>query len=382
MFGFSLGWQRVVALSAIFCQVSFCVYAEVAGSVLPLDKNTIVIGQSAPLTGANAALGLDIRRGALSYFNSVNAKGGINGKMIELISLDDSNEALLSGRNALELIDNRRAIALFGFASATLASPALPIVQKHGMAMFAPVTGADAIHNKQSPVFTVRASYRDEMAAMMKQWQPYIQDVAVVHYDDTVGFQNYQAVQDLIVSSGGKLTSIPIKRNQLKDLSAVKLLLQKSPQLVIFTTSAEPIANIVRELKKTNRYFNFSSLSFAGNNVLKDLLGVNGAGVSMTTVVPLYSSGASPLLWEYGAAMRRDGFELSYTSLESYIAAKTLVEGLKRAGNVPTRQSLVHGLESIGRLDLGGYFVTFGPNAHHGSTYVDMVVIGSNGRFK
>src|ERR1700712_1802905 len=89
-----------------------------AGGALAQDK--WVIGQSAPLTGGNAQFGKDTREGALAYFAAVNAKGGVAGKQIELLTLDDKNDRKIAGVNAGQLLENKDLLALFGFASATL----------------------------------------------------------------------------------------------------------------------------------------------------------------------------------------------------------------------------------------------------------------------
>ena len=113
-------------------------------------SGTIVVGQSAPLTGSNAEIGKDIRDGALAYFKKVNDAGGINGKQIQLVSIDDKNDRKTAGANAVKLVNEQNAVALFGFASATLSLDAMPIVKEKKVPFFAPFTGADAIH-KQGP---------------------------------------------------------------------------------------------------------------------------------------------------------------------------------------------------------------------------------------
>src|SRR3954467_10739244 len=101
-------------------------------AVLPLaaaGADKIVIGQSAPLTGSNAEIGKDIRDGANAYFRKVNEAGGVNGRTIELVSLDDKNDRKVAGANAVKLVNENNAVALFGFGSATLSLDAMPIVR-------------------------------------------------------------------------------------------------------------------------------------------------------------------------------------------------------------------------------------------------------------
>src|SRR5262245_32262730 len=108
-----------------------------------LTASTVTIGQSAPLTGANAELGNDIRNGALAYFAKLNAAGGVHGRKIELTTLDDGNQVPRAEANTKKLVEETGVFALFGYASATLSRPALPTVEKHGVPFLGPFTGAD-----------------------------------------------------------------------------------------------------------------------------------------------------------------------------------------------------------------------------------------------
>lgn len=132
----------------------------------------IVIGQSAPLTGANSELGNDIRNGALAYFKKINDAGGINGRTIKLVTLDDKNEAKQSGENATDLIQKKGAVALFGFASSTLSVPAMPAVAAAKVPFFAPFTGADAIRKQNEFVYTIRVTYAEEIESLIGFWAP------------------------------------------------------------------------------------------------------------------------------------------------------------------------------------------------------------------
>ncbi|NJR71651.1 MAG: ABC transporter substrate-binding protein [Gammaproteobacteria bacterium] len=133
-------------------------YSAAIASVSAAD---IVIGQSAPLTGGNAELGNDIRRGANAYFSKINDAGGVNGSKIRFITLDDKNDAKTAGENARLLIQNEKAIALFGFASATVSLPAMPHVLANKVPFFAPFTGADTIRKQNDFVYTIRATYNE-----------------------------------------------------------------------------------------------------------------------------------------------------------------------------------------------------------------------------
>jgi ABC-type branched-subunit amino acid transport system substrate-binding protein len=324
----------------------------------------IVIGQSAPLSKANVSLGTDIRDGALAWFRKVNEGGGVNGQRVRLVTLDDENSARMSGPNTEKLIKDHGAMVLFGFA---------------------PFTGADAIHELKSFVYTVRASYRDEMRAILAMWSGVgLTRFAVVHYDDEVGRQNYDTVKEMLAGvKDAKAVSIPIQRNAAVPADTLERIRRSDAQVIIYTTLAEPIAEIVKRVKSASLFYNMVALSFAGNSQLQDALGSAGHGLAMAMVVPRYDDAALRVGREYREAMAASGFgRLSYASFESFLAAKALTEGLKRSGLRPTKESFVKAMASVNRLDLGGFELHFDRQSPHGSKFVQLAILDKNGQFK
>ena len=345
----------------------------------------IVIGQSAPLSKANVSLGTDIRDGALAWFRKVNEGGGVNGQRVRLVTLDDENSAKMSGPNTERLIKDHGAMVLFGYASATLSTPALPLVEKYRIPLFAPFTGADAIHERKSFVYTVRASYRDEMRAILTMWSGVgLTRFAVVHYDDEVGRQNYDTVKEMLADvKDAKAVSIPIQRNAMVPADTLERIRRSDAQVIIYTTLAEPIAEIVKRIKAGLLFYNMVALSFAGNSQLRDALGRAGHGLAMAMVVPRYDDAALRVGREYREAMAAAGFgKLSYASFESFLAAKALTEGLRRAGPSPTKDSFMKAMASVNRLDLGGFELHFDRQSPHGSRFVQLAILDKNGQFK
>lgn len=353
--------------------------------VVGAARAEIVIGQSAPLSKSNASMGADIRDGALAWFNQVNRKGGIRGEKVRLITLDDENNAAKSAANTETLIATHRAQILFGYASATLSAPALPLAEQHLIPFFAPFTGADVIHDRKDLVYTVRASYRDEMRAIVSMWSGVgLTRFAIVHYDDPVGRQNFETVQKMLEGvKDARATSIAIKRNAEVKGEVLERIRASDAQVVIYTTLAEPIAAILKQIRAAKLFYNMVALSFAGNSQLRDAVGAAGHGLAMTTVVPRYNDGSVAVAREYRGAMAESGFgRLSYASFESFLAAKALTEGLTRAGPTFSRASFDRAMSSMRHLDLGGYSLSFSKERPHGSHYVELAVLDRNGQFK
>lgn len=342
----------------------------------------IVVGQSAPLTGGNAELGLDIRNGALAYFKKVNDAGGVNGNKIRLVTLDDQNDAKASGENTRKLIADENAVALFGYASSTLSIPAMPAVKAARVPFFAPFTGADTIRKQNDYVYTVRATYADEIDKIVNFWG-YLGStrVTVLHYDDAVGKQNFETVVRSLEKFGAKPVSVAIKRNVELPAASVQEVIHSNPHFVLVTTLYAPVTQLVQALKLANKQYLVTSLSFAGASQIAKALGQDAAGVSVALTVPTPRQQGIAVVKECVEAWTASGQKdtMSVTALEACIAAKILVEGMKKAGRNVTRESLQKSLSAMGRIDTGGFVVEFKPGFRHGGKYVDIAVIRKNG---
>lgn len=350
-----------------------------------VTKTSILIGQSGPLSGANKEFGEDIRDGALALFNRVNAAGGINGRKLELITLDDANDAKRSGENGRILIEERRVLALFGYASATLSLPAFPHVEKHGVPFIAPFTGAQPMQSFRRHVYMMRASYGDELEKIVEFYSSTgMKKFSVIHYDDAIGKENLAAVQAALERRGLKPVSIgTLKRNQTDLGAAVGDVVKAAPDVVIGTTLYRTTADFIKQAKKAGSGAQFASTSFVGASALAAELGAQGTGVVVAQVVPPYSRLSISVVKEYQAAIEKQigKKEFSFTSLESYICAKVLAEGIRRAGTNLTRDSLLKALDSMSSYDAGGYIISFSPTNHNGSKFVELTAISKGGRF-
>jgi branched-chain amino acid transport system substrate-binding protein len=351
----------------------------------PALAQEIVVGQSAPLTGANAELGNDIRNGALAYFRKINDAGGLPQGKLKLVTLDDRNETKLSGENTQKLLADPAVVALFGYASSTLSIPAMPAVLEHKVPFFAPFTGADTIRKQNDYVYTVRSTYADEIGKIITFWGNLGNTkVTVLHYDDPVGKQNFETVATVLKKYDRTPVSVAIKRNADITEQNVREVIASDPNVLVVTTLYAPAAQMIKKLKKANRATMVTSLSFAGASQLAKALGPDATGVSVAITVPTPRSHSVPVVKECGDAWAASGQKepMSVTALESCIAAKVLVEGMKRSGKEVTRASLHRSLSALGRYDAGGYVVDFKPNFRHGGTYVGMALLKPNGEVR
>jgi len=346
----------------------------------------IVIGQSTPLSGSNKDLGTDIRNGAAAYLKRVNDAGGVNGRKVELVSLDDANDTKRSEANTRQLLESNNPIALYGYGSATLSRPALPLVDAAKIAFVAPFTGADPMRKFNRYVYNHRASYADELEKIVEHYTTFgVKRFAVIHYDDVVGKENFAAVERALKARNLSPVAIASLTRTQTDLSKELAAVGKAaPDVVILTTLYKTSSDFIKGMKKQGVGTQFVSTSFAGSTALANSLGPDGLGVAMSQVTPSYLKRSIPVVKEYQAAMEAayGKKDFSYTSLESYIAMKVLVEGLRRAGPQPTREKLLTALDSISNYDVGGYLVSFSPNNHNGSSFVSLTILGRDLAFR
>ena len=353
-------------------------------AAVPAFASDIVVGQSAPLTGGNAELGNDIRNGALAYFRKVNEAGGLNGNKLKLVTLDDRNDTRLSAENTQKLVADPALVALFGYASSTLSIPAMPVVAEQKVPFFAPFTGADTIRKQNEFVYTVRATYADEIEKVITFWGNLgSTKVTVLHYDDTVGKQNFETVATVLKKFNRTPVSVAIKRNVDITDANVKEVIAADPNVLVVTTLYAPAAEMIKKLKTGGKQYMTTSLSFAGASQLAKALGPDANGVSVALTVPTQRSSAL-VAKECSEAWAAAGHKeaMSVTAVESCIAAKVLVEGMKRSGAQVTRATLHKALSALGRFDTGGYVVDFKPNFRHGGSYVSMALLRPNGDVK
>ena len=374
------------AIPRYLAPAAFAVALAAQAQPSGISASAIVVGQSAPLTGANAELGNDIRNGALAYFRKVNESGGVHGRRVELVTLDDGNQVPRAEANTKKLVEEDGVFALFGYASATLSRPALPIVEKYRVPFIAPFTGADPMRVFNKYVYNMRGSYAEELDKIVEHFEPLgIKRFSIVYYDDVVGRENLTAVERALTKRNLKPVSVAAFADRAKpDIEGgVKKIAAGQPDVVILTTLYKATADFVRLAQKSGMSAQMASNSFPGASPLAKELGKDGQGLIVATVVPPPTKRSLPVVQEYQQAIELQvGTKAySFTSLESYIGAKVLVEALKRAGPKPTREGLMQSLDAMKAFDVGGYAVSFAHDNHNGSSFVELTVIGQGLKF-
>jgi len=349
--------------------------------------NKIVLGQSAAFTGPASALGVEFKNGAQLLFDKVNAHGGIAGRAIELQSLDDGYEPDRCVANTHKLIDSG-VFALFGYIGTPTSIPALPLATAAKLPFVAPFTGAEVLRTPFNRyAFHVRASYFDETANIVKQLTTVgIQRIAVFYQNDGYGKAGLEGVRRALKPLGLEPSALgTVERNTVEVDAAVKTILASKPDAIVQISAYRSCAAFIRAARSAGFGGTFYNVSFVGTQALANELGADARGVVVSQVMPFPHAPVTAVSGEYlaaGKAAAGDKFEPNYSSIEGYIAAKTLVEGLRRAGNNPTAEALVASLESLHDLNLGGFFVDFNPQKHTGSKFVELTILTGDGHVR
>jgi len=345
-----------------------------------------VLGQSAAFSGPAAQLGIQMNRGARIYFDSVNAAGGINGHTIELRTLDDGYEPVRCKANTEQFIKSN-AFALFGYVGTPTCVAALPLVTDAKIPFFGPFTGAEALRAPfNRSVFHVRASYFDETALLVRQLTNLgLDKIAVFYQNDAYGKAGLEGVNRALKAKNlAPIALGTVERNTVDVARAVKDIVPQMPEAVVQISAYKSCAAFIREARKAGYGGTFFNVSFVGTQALADELGRESRGIMISQVMPFPFSTTSAISREYLDAVHRAGPDAqpNYSSMEGYLAAKVFVEGLRRAGQSPTRDSLVAGLESIQNASFGGFNVNFGPKDHVASRFVDLSMLTEDGRVR
>jgi branched-chain amino acid transport system substrate-binding protein len=357
------------------------------GAPLLAQQNRIVLGQSAPLSGPASALGEQFRNGAQMLFDRINGRGGINGRPVELRTLDDGYEPDRCAENTRKLIEGG-AFALFGYIGTPTGVVALPIATNAKVPWIAPFTGAEALRTPFNRyAFHVRASYFDETAEIVKQLTSVgIKRIGVFYQNDAYGKAGLEgvtrAMKPLSLEPVGLGT---VERNTVDVDAAVKSIMAQKPDAIIQISAYRSCAAFIRAVRKAGFSGTFYNVSFVGTQALLKELGADARGVVVAQVMPYPYSPLTLLSGEYlasGQAALGDKFDPNYSSMEGYVAAKTVVEGLRRGSNNATPENLIAGLESLHEFNLGGFYVDFNAQKHTGSRYVDLTILTAEGRVR
>jgi ABC-type branched-subunit amino acid transport system substrate-binding protein len=362
--------------------------AAFAAAALPLvaaaaDDARILVGQSVALTGGLAEHGRAVTAGAKLYLDAVNASGGIAGRRIALVTLDDGGDAKRAAENTRLLIDRDAVVTMFAGIEGGPCVASLKEAAARAVPLIGCMAGSPELRepfNRYS--FPVRAPHFDEFAKLLDVAKMYgFHRVAFVHSDSDTGRRHLANVQRLAAARALDVTAIVMKADATPQALAAAIR-AANVQAAFNHGSYSTYSAVIRAARAGGTDMLFMAVNSGAAQMARDL-GADAKGLIFTQVVPFPWSPSLPVVREYQQALARasPATEPSFSGLEGYISAKVLVAGLRAAGRDTNRERLVRQLETLGTIDLGGIVVSYGPGAHAGSTFVDSVIVARDGHF-
>lgn len=344
----------------------------------------ILVGQTAGFSGPVAAGVKETSDGAKLYLDAVNAKGGVNGQKIELLSLDDKFDPKLAAENARTLIEEKNVVAMFLTRGTPHTEAVLPWLDKHGVPLIGPSTGAMVLHAPvKKHVFNVRATYQREAEKAITHLASIgITRIAVVHTDDSFGRDGLVGAQNGLAQANLTPTAVEKFDRAKPDFTQIAPKIAKTEaQAVMMIASGAAVVDCIAALKAAGSKAQFVTLSNNASGGFITGLGANARGVIVTQVLP---QSLSFLMVKEATDLARAKRikDVSPAMLEGFSAAKVLVEGLRRAGAKPSRERLQTALEGLNKFDMGGLEVSYNPNDHTGLDFADLSIISNDGKFR
>jgi branched-chain amino acid transport system substrate-binding protein len=347
----------------------------------------IVFGQVAALEGPAQALGQGMREGILAAFGEVNRAGGINGRKLELNSMDDGYEPEKTIGATKKLINEEKVFALVGAVGTPTSKAGQPIATDAKVPFIGAFTGAEflrAPYNRY--VVNVRGSYYQETEAWIEHLTKDlgISKIAILYQDDAFGLAGLEGVKIALAKRNMSLVaSGTFKRNTTAVKSALLDIMKGEPQAVVTVGPYKPIAEFVKVARQQKFNPIFVAISFVGSDALARELGNSGAGVVVSQVVPFPWDASIPVAASYQAAMQASnaGSKPGFVSLEGYLVGRLVAETLRRMPEEPTREAFLDVIAK-GGFDFGGVKLNYAANKNQGMDEVFFTILQSDGKFR
>jgi branched-chain amino acid transport system substrate-binding protein len=348
-----------------------------------VSADAITFGQAAVLDGPASALGQGMRAGIQAAFDEVNARGGVHGRKLKLISRDDGYEPDRAIAETKKLIEEDKVFALIGPVGTPTSAAAQPIATAAHVPFLGAFTGAGFLRNpKLDNVINVRASYGAETEAWIKHLTEdlKLKKIAIFYQDDAFGRAGLDGVKAAMAKRGLELAEeATYERNTVAIKTAALTLRRAAPDAVVMVGAYKPCAALIKLAHRLEFDPVFVNISFVGASALAKELGPDGRGVVVSQVVPFPWDASLKVVADYQAAMKTPP---DFVSLEGYLVGRLAIAALEKMSGEPTREGLIKAIKDTGTFDIGGLAMTFGATRNEGLDQVFLTVIQADGSFK
>jgi len=354
--------------------------------ILAQPDAVIRLGQSVAFTGPLGDIGQAMHRGSKVCFDAVNAQGGVNGRRIELVARDDGYDVRRALENVNGFLKDPQTFGLFSCMGTPMIEGMLPLIRDTDVPCFSPLTGASSARpTDMRNVLNVRASYPEEAERLVEHLATIgLKRIAVAYQNNSFGKEVLQAAEKAIQRHKLDMVAMAPIQNDASDAgAAAKVISASNPEAVLLGLAGKPTVGFVKAIRVERKGLPLYALSVMGSAAVLSALGDDGLGIAVSQVVPLPSRSVVPVVRDFLHAWRAapGAIEPSHLALEGYINARVFVEALKRAGSNLSRKAFIDATWGIKRLDLGGFHLGFLQPGRNASRFVELTMIGRNGRF-
>ncbi|WP_332752406.1 ABC transporter substrate-binding protein [Hydrogenophaga sp.] len=348
-------------------------------------KGTIVLGQTADFSASRSLISKAYAEGSDLVFQEVNASGGVHGRRIQVLLLDDGYDIKRAEDNVRALNEQHKVFALVHLVGTGIVDRVLPYVGQAGIPLVHPITGADNVRPPARHVreaFFLRASYGREVDRIASHLATLgIDKVSLLIEDEPFGHSVRNNVEAAVEKHKLNLVAtgvIPPNQPTAEAVApAVKSLLKAHPKVILFGSAGPVVEKFVRAYHEAGGRAQFYCLSVANVERLVRDLGSLSEGIVVAQVMPDVRSSNLPVVRDYREAAAKRGTALGVFGLEGYLSARVIVQALRDAGEPATRARFIAGLER--QSQVGGFPVKY-QDARQGSPFVELSMIGRRGK--
>ncbi len=375
------------------CTAALLVASAALGAELSAEQpgvadRSILFGQSAAFSGPAQKLGRNMRLGIQAAFREVNEQGGVHGRRLELVSLDDGYEPEAAIDNTRQLIEGEQVFALIGAVGSPTSRAVVPIAEDDGVPYIAPLTGSSFLRDpKWHGVINMRASYYQEIEEIVARLTDDlgIERIAIMYQDDSFGREGFRGVRRALERRALSLVAVGVYPRNTKAVKTALLDLRSGqPKAVILVGIYQPVATLIAWARHIGFIPIFATISFVGSNALAQEIGSVGTGVLVSQVVPFPMATEPAIVGSYRSALavHAPRAEPSFVSFEGYLAGRLAIAALTSCGRAVSRACLLDNLRRADVIDLEGFELRYGDGDNQGSDAVFLTVLDSDGQYR
>jgi len=339
------------------CLVVVCSSAHAQTTPGVTDKE-ILIGSCSALEGPSHFLGTETVTGAKAYLELTNDSGGVHERKLKLLSYDDSYDPAKAPA-CFERLMEQKVFAMGFFVGTPTAVKYVPMAESNKIPLVGLFTGAEVLYTPlRRWIINVRASYFDETREQIDGlWGTLgFKKIGLIYPDDAFGAAVLDGVKAALKAHGAEpVATGSYQRQTTQAGGAIDKVRAANPEAVVVVGPSNTVAPILKMSHARGWKPLFLTVSFVGTDELINEAGADAEGMVITQVVPPYYLTDQKTVALYRRTLGKyfPSTQPNFVSLEGFVDAMVLVEGLKRAGKDLTREGLIHGIESIHELDMG-----------------------------